>query len=199
MSFKEEYKDAFDKIVPEQEFLDKLSEKMKKEQQKRKRPYLKPLVTAACICLIILSGVAAVKLHTGNSGDLEPVHVNTGNTLKNPTKEPNLFATPKWYNENESPEKILSDFTERLEAGKELETLYKNTENNFTDEMIVSSDEIQELAGKLHSAEMISEEVGASDERTYYMAEFSNGDIIKFVIQDDTYFYFMDLEYVYKF
>lgn len=199
MSFKEEYKDAFDKIVPEQEFLDKLSEKMKKEQQKKKRPYLKPLVTAACICLIILSGVAAVKFHTGNSGDLEPVHINTGNTLKNPTKEPNLFATPKWYNENESPEKILSNFTERLETGKELETLYENTENNFTDDMIVPFDRIRELTAKLHSAEVVSEEVDNSEERTYYMAEFSNGDIIKFVIQDDTYFYFMDLEYVYKF
>lgn len=198
MSFKDEYKRSYDNIVPAKEFLEQLSEKMEEEKQKKRHAYFKPLAVAASVVLILAAGLGTFHILKGDSQPSEPIHVNTGNTLQTPSSEIGTFATPKWYDVDDKPEKIMIDFSKRLGDRKQLKKLYQNTENNFTDEMPVSGEEIDQLSQRMQSAKMISEELPESENKVYYMAEFRDGDIIKFVVTDDIYFAFLDLGYVYQ-
>lgn len=198
MSFRDEYKESYDSIVPDQAFLDRLSRKMKQEEQKRHRNR-KPLVAAACLCFLVLAGVIVWNVTYGLPKASQPVPVNTGTTLKNPTAEPNLFDTSGWYHEGDSAEKIFTDFVGRLKDASLVDAVYKNSENVFTDDMILSSDEIRSLAEMIGQAEEVQEKPDDIGEKEYYMAEFKNGDIIKFVLTDQGYFSFLDLDAVYKY
>lgn len=198
MSFRDEYKEAVDQIVPDKEFLDELSGKMKAEQKMEKKTYPKALMAAACICLCVLIGFGVRYVRMRTSDDLEPMQVNTGNTLQNSTAEPNLFDTSKWYRVEDGAEKIFSDFVKRLQEDGEWEAVYKNTENHFTDDMLLSQKEVHDLAQRIQGAGVLADKPDDIGEETYFMAEFGNGDIIKFVLSDDGYFFFLDLDYVYK-
>lgn len=198
MSFKEEYKESFDSIVPDPTFLDELSRKMKQEEQKRHRN-LKPLVVAACLCILVLAGAGIWRGFYKFPESSEPVSVNTGTTVKNPTAEPNLFDSSGWYQEGDSPDQIFADFIGRLKDDSLVENVYKNTQNVFTDDMVLSSTEIHSLAERIGQAEEVAEKPDDSGDKVYYMAEFKNGDIIKFVLTDREYFSFLDLDAVYKY
>lgn len=95
-----------------------------------------------------------------------------------------------YYAVQNLPEKIIVDFSKRLGDRKQLKKLYQNTENNFTDEMLVSGEEIEQLSQRIQSAKIVSEEFPESGNKVYYMAEFCDGDIIKFVVADDIFFIF---------
>ncbi len=198
MSFKDEYKESYDSIVPDQTFLDRLSRKMKQEEQKKHKSR-KPLVAAACLCLLVLAGVMVWNAIYGLPKTSEPVSVNTGTSVKDPTAKPNLFDTSRWYHEGDSADKIFTDFVGRLRDAGLVEAVYKNSENLFTDDMILSSKEIQSLAEMIKEAEEVSDKPDDMGEMEYYMAEFKNGDIIKFVLTDRGYFSFLDLDAVYKY
>lgn len=198
MSFKDEYKKSYDSIVPDKEFLEQLSEKMEEEKQKKQKVYYRPLAAIAGVILVLFVGLTAFHLLGDNSKPSKPIHVKTGNTLQTPSSEIGTFATPKWYDENDKPEKILSDFSKRLGNRKQLKNLYQNTENNFTDEMLVTEEDVHFLVDKLQTAKAVSESPELEN-KVYYMAEFQNGDIIKFFISDNRYFAFLDLEFIYQF
>ncbi len=202
MSFKEEYKEAFDIIVPSQKFLDDLSEKMHMEQQKTRRinwSYQKPLVAAACVCVLVLAGVVARRQMLPKvQENSTPVTIQSGETEKNATATPGLFDMSAWYQEGDSPEKILGDFVARLSDEAQVRAVYKNSENVFTDAPVLSAEERTQLAKQIENAAVVEspDEVG---DKEYYMAEFANGDIIKFSISAEQYFVFQDLEYVYQY
>lgn len=198
MSFRDEYKEAFRDIVPNEEFIDELSAKMKREQESKRRSYRRPFVVAACLCLIVLIGLARHFLNSGTE-PTGPVQVHTGNMPVDPTSKPNLFGASKWYQEGARPENVFSDFWSRLKDGREYVRVYKNTENQFSDDMLLSEEEIHELAERIQGAEPVQDEQEGSGQREYYMAEFENGDIIKFVVYEDGFFCFQDLDTVYKF
>lgn len=199
MSFKEEYKKAYDNIVPDKEFIEQLSGKMKAEKQKnRKVPYKVPAVVAG-VAIVVLICLAAAHVLNSKPKPSKSVPVNVGNPLQTPSSETGTFAAQKWYNPDDEPEKILSDFFNRLADSKQLKALYQNTENNFTEELAVSGEDTDLLAETFHFAKVISEKQQDGQGNTvYYMAQFYNGDIIKFVITDDKYFEFLDLEYIYQ-
>lgn len=198
MSFRDEYKEAFRDIVPDEEFVDELSRKMKREQESKGRSYKRPFVAAACLCLIVLIGLAGYFLNSKTEPS-ESVQVHTGNMPVDRTTEPDLFTRPKWYQEGAGPETVFSDFLSRLQDGRERIRVYKNTENQFSDDMLLSEEEIRELAERIQRAEPVEEKPENSGKKEYYMAEFENGDIIKFVIYEDGLFCFQDLDTVYKF
>lgn len=198
MSFKDEYKKSYDNIVPDQKFIDRLSAKLEQEQQKRRRGnYGIPAILAGVLVLLVVS-LTAFHIITGNSEPSRPVQVNTGSTLQTPSAEIGTFSTPKWYGEEDQPGKILSDFAKRLRDKKQLQELYCSNENNFTDETCVSGKERKQLEEKIASGSFLSEEQRNAEQSTYYMAQFENGDIIKFVVLDDRYLKFLDLEYLYE-
>lgn len=198
MSFRDEYKEAFRDIVPDEEFVDELAGKMKREQGRKGKPHRKALAAAACLCMVVLIGLA---VHIRNKGTelSEPLQVNTGSTLVDPTSKPNLFGISKWYQEGDSPEKIFSDFLQRLQDADEPTKVYENTENQFSDAMLLSEEEIRELSERLGAAEPVEEKPEEAGQKNYYMAEFENGDIIKFIVYEDGFFCFQDLDVVYKF
>lgn len=197
MSFRDEYKETVDRIVPDQEFVDALSQKMKREQEKKRKPY-RLFAAAACVCVLLLAGLAGYLWNRAPEIS-EPVQVNTGNTLQNPTAEPNLFDPSKWYHEGDGAEKIFSGFVGRLQKKGEWSRVYRNTENYFTDDMLLSEGEILELADQIREAKVAGQKPEDAGREVYYMAEFENGDIIKFVLYEDGYFCFQDLDYIYKF
>lgn len=197
MSFRDEYKEAFRDIVPDKKFVDELSGTLKREQEKKRMPYRKQLV-AAFVCLLIVAGVAGYLLGRVPESS-QPVQVNTGNTMVDPTSEPNLFGKSKWYQEGDGPEKILRGFLSRLQDGGEQVRVYENKENQFSDDMLLSGEELRELAEQIRTARPSQEKPGNTEKKLYYMAEFPNGDIIKFVISEDGFFYFQDLDTIYKF
>lgn len=197
MSFKDEYKKSYDDIVPDKEFIKQLSDKMKEERHKRQKISYRILTTMGSIVLILFIGLAALQLIKGFSQQSKPLKVHTGNTLPTISSEPGTFASAKWYNPDDKPEEILSDFLVRLGDDEQLTVLYQSTGNNFVKEQSVSETDINQIIEKLQTAEVLEEQKSQSG-GSYYMAEFQNGDIIKFVITDDGYFWFLDLEYMYQ-
>lgn len=198
MSFKDEYKEAFGSVVPDKAFLDELSDKMKKEKNRRKRRLRNGLAVAACLLVLVVLGLIFGSMTDIVPEDTEPVRIHTGNTLRKPTEEPNLFGSTQWYQESDGAEKIFSDFVKRLGDSGELEQLYKNTENHFTDEQILPKSEARKLSEQMKTAEVVTKSVGEMGERFYYMAQFANGDIIKFSIYENGYFTFQDYGAVYR-
>lgn len=198
MSFKDEYKEAFDSVVPDKAFLDKLSEKMENEKNRKRGWKKQGIIAAACILLLVLIGLAVRYAANISPDGAEPVRINTGNSLRTPTEEPNLFETPKWYDEADGAEKIYLDFVTRLSDDGELELLYRNTENNFTDDMVLTQAAAHELAEQLGEAEVVTEPVEKMGSCLCYMAQFKNGDIIKFNLYENGYFVFQDYEAVYQ-
>ena len=209
MNFKNEYKKAVDTIVPDEKFLANLSEKMKQEQEgqvySRRKTYWKPLVAAACLCVVVLAGMAVGKLYWGNPDEAESMPVAIGNTAA-PTNVPetdeknknqNLFVEEQWYQEGDSAEKILNDFVGRLQDGSQVEAVYKNVENTFTEDMTLSAVEVSTLAEQIAMGSVQEKEPEDMGKKEYYMAEFKNGDIIKFVLSDTGYFMFQDLQHIY--
>lgn len=197
MSFKDEYKKSYDDIVPDKEFIKQLSGKMQKEQQKRQKISYRVLTALISIVFILFVGFAAVQLIKGFSQKSKPLQVHTGNTFPIVSSEPGTFAPARWYNPSDNPEKILTDFLARLGDDEQLAVLYQGTGNNFVKEQTVSETTINQIIEQLQTAEVLKEQKSKQG-GSYYMAEFQNGDIIKFVITDDGYFWFLDLEYMYQ-
>lgn len=198
MSFKDEYKEAFDSVVPDKAFLDELSEKMKKEERRKRKRVRNGLVAAASLLVLAVLGLILSHMADIVPEDTEPVRIHTGNTLRKPTEEPNLFGSSKWYKESDGADKIISDFAKRLGSGEELEVLYQNTENYFTDDQILPESETRELSEQMETAEVVTEPAGEMGSQLYYMAQFKNGDIIKFSIYENGYFTFQDYEAIYR-
>jgi len=211
MNFKDEYKKAVDTIVPDEQFIEKLSEKMKQEQGEpkhiRRKANWKPLVAAACLCVVVLAGVTVSWINGKNKGKPESMSVSIGNTTEKPTEVPttgekdnnqNLFAGTQWYQEGDSAENILKDFVGRLLDSSQVETVYKNTENTFAEDMSISEAEVRALAEKIEVGSLLEENPADIGNNEYYMAEFKNGDIIKFILTDTGYFKFQDLEFIFR-
>lgn len=198
MSFKDEYKKSYDDIVPDKEFIEQLSEKMNEEQHKRKKISYRLLTTFTGILLILFAGFITFHVLKGFSQSSKPIPQHMGKSLSTPSSEIGTFTTPKWYSPDDEPEKILSDFLERLGDREQLAVLYQSTENDFTKEQSVPEAELKQMIEKLQSAKVLAKEQKDKPFGSYYMAEFHNGDIIKFVVTDDGYFWFLDLEYMYQ-
>lgn len=199
MSFKDEYKKSYDDIVPDQKFIKQLSEKMNQEQQKRQKISYRVLQALVSIVLILFAGFSAFWLIGRFSQPSKPLQVHTGKSLPAISSEPGTFASDKWYDADAGPEEILSVFLERLGDKEQLVALYQSTENDFAKEQAVSETEIRQMIEKLRTAEPVSEEQSSQPDGNYYMAEFQNGDIVKFVITADGYFHFLDLDYIYQY
>lgn len=199
MSFKDEYKKSYDDIVPDKEFIKQLSEKMNEERHKRQKISYRVLTALVGIVILLLVGLSAFYFTKGFPKQSKPVQVQTGNSLPIASSEIGIFASEKWYDPKDKPEKILSDFLERLGDREQLVIMYQSTENTFTKEQSVSEADIDHILEKLQTAMVLLEGQKKQSGGDYYMAEFQNGDIIKFVITDDGYFWFLDLEYVYQY
>lgn len=198
MSFKDEYKKSYDDIVPDKEFIKQLSEKMNKERNKRQKISYRILTVLASIVLIFFVGFGTFHLIKGFSKQSKPLQVRTGKTLPSISSELRSFAPAKWYNPDDKAEKILSDFLKRLGDEEQLVALHQSTENTFMESRSVPEADINQMIGKLQAATIVLEEKRNQPDGDYYMAEFQNGDIIKFIITEDGYFWFLDLEYVYQ-
>ncbi len=194
MSFREDYKKSYDNIVPDKEFIDRLSERMEEEKGKKQVLWKRPVMAVGIIVFLVI-GVFLFRFFGAGRRPTEPLRVQT-ETLPSPSSEITAFTTPQWYDSGDKPEEIAAKFAGRMVDGEQLTALYQSGENDFTEEEQVSEKEVRRLAERLRTAALSSGQKPSGD-TVYYMAEFQNGDIIKFTVTEDTYFSFLEPEYVF--
>lgn len=200
MSFQDEYKQKMDQILPDKKFVEELAKKMENEKKNSHHNYRKPFLIAACVSLFVVAGVCAKMFLPFGHTEAEKVPVQAGN--KNPaatsSSSAGMFASSKWFDENEKPADVLSKFVIRLSDSNQLQALYESDTNEFRGEGI-SEKAITSLAKKMENASVYDGSPSKDKPIQYYMAEFDNGDIIKFEISSNKYMKFQDLQAVFIF
>lgn len=177
------YNDMVEEIVPDEKFLNSLVDVLEKEQtqikrQKTKIYYMKRILPmVACVVLVVgtavFAGVGKDKQGTGvkvQQGDITSP-VLTGNFEKNESVSADKSEyISKLYN------KLISDT---------LAYIYVNNENTFVEEKLVSDEEKKNILEILKNG-TLTDEYEKSDTK-FFMAVFSDGEILKFNISGDTY------------
>lgn len=194
---KNQYKKEYSQIEPRAEFLEKLTATLENEQALQKRSkinIIKPVASVAA-CFAIVAGAVVL---VSNSGILK----NNDNNDKRPSSTDSVQSNIDNYGESVSisglPIKIddwnaedmsdeeCAEFMENMLCGDELSYLRKSDSNVFTNAKNADDDEISALCDMFSDCKSTIK-ADDDEERTYYMAVFEDGLIIKFNVIDDEY------------
>lgn len=191
MNFKNEYKSEFDNICVDEDFKNSLARKMNQMSPSRRNYKVYSTVLAAVAVFAVVVGVGFWHSTEGQKN----IGIKTENTTTVAGSE-GLFATDKWYGTAQSDEEIYGTFAKLLESGT-LKTLYCAVGETFGDEDIVSTNDANDLAGKLAVAVPVGSEFAG--ESRNYMAVFEGGEIVKFQISDADLVKLNDADTIFKF
>lgn len=189
--FREKYKKDNEMVNPSDEFLEKLKMKMKEEESLKSRHKInrskKILLTAASIALVFVSVAAYNKIFSSQESTIiQPTEISD-NAGKNEGQS-GLFSNSKWYDSSLSSEEIYHEFITRMSSQNDLNQLSVSNSNEFTEGDIMKEPEVTELVNLLKAGTLIKDESYSKENPKYYMANFKNGDVIKFTIYDNKYF-----------
>lgn len=170
MSFKEEYTELQNKIAPDAEFLEQLELKMERQKQRRKKPVLFVIPTAA-----VCAGAAALIMFLNLPKPLpKPVYVGAEKF----SYTVGLFANKDVFTSGTPVPEQLSQMLSDSETA-----VYASDENKFDPSGKLNDEQRKAVSEKIRSATETSAEPVKKTE--YYMAVPENGDIVKFRISGD--------------
>ena len=189
--FREKYKNDNEMINPSDDFLGKLKTEMKKEEKLKITHIVgrnrKILMTASSIAFVFIGITAFSRISSIQKNDIvQKTEINYSEEKSQEQK--GLFSNSKWYDSNLSAQEIYDKFIERISSQNDLEKLSTSSSNQFTDNDIMNESEVRDLAELLKGGTLIEDEDYSKENPEYYMADFKNGDVIKFTIYDNKYF-----------
>lgn len=184
-----------------------------KDFHQRIKWYQRPAFVMVCFLIFVMAGGILVwnglhvgKRHIAKTGTFD---ANMGNATTGGAylteeedgttdQEGGVFSKSKWYDENASADDIYQSFFKRINNADNLDTIYRSTDNTFTEEQQMNSSDIQRLLDALASGKE-SQQLFGGNKAVYYMAQCKDGVIIKFTIYDDHLLKFNDLGTVYEY
>lgn len=191
MNFRDSYKNDVSKIVPDAQYkndLLKKLEKAEKNESERKRK-LNITVKVCSSCAAMLAIAVSVSLAFKNPENKSSNLTEHGYHQTDSQSSTGLFTQPCWYDSSMSDKQIYELFIRRLSDSSDLTDLYMNNTNSFTDDNLLDQSSINSLCKKISHASVTDKSTDdiTDTDGVYYMAQFKNSDIIKFVIYDDCY------------
>ncbi|MGN0593828.1 MAG: hypothetical protein ACI4I6_01605 [Hominimerdicola sp.] len=199
MNFKEDYSKDNKKIVPNKEFLNRLSAEMVKAEEEKRRSRISvtkiAIPIAACLVLAV-GGVTLLKNQKSKVSTSESSHIveQTTSATTQTQKQTessvadSLVIFDRDMYDDESLDMIgdvpqnFDEIISKLKDGSSLKKLYKSDTDKFTLSGAMEQSEIDELVAKLETLEFSEEKFESSEN---YMAVFANGETVKFSILDD--------------
>lgn len=194
----EEYKD----VKPSAEFLDRLTQTLEQEQANKKRSNIKMVRRVASIaaCLVVAVAAGVLILHntkpssTGDASSTTDSSPDTPNSSVN--NSVNIYGdntaitgqqikVDEWDTSSLTPEEYADAMAQMLSSDS-LSYILKSDSNSFVGADKISDDEIASLSEMFKNA-TLTDKADDSAERTYYMAVFEDGLIIKLSAVSDSY------------
>lgn len=191
----EEYKD----VKPSAEFLDRLTLTLEQERAKKKRSKIKLVRSVASIAACLVVAVAAGVLILNNTKPSSTASSSTDsseipNSLIN--NNVNIYGDntaisgqpikiDEWDTSTLSPDEYADAMAQMLSSDS-LSYILKSDSNNFVGADRIDDDEISSLSQMFKNA-TLTDKADDSAERTYYMAVFEDGLIIKLSTVSDSY------------
>lgn len=174
MSFKEEYGEYQRQIAPDEEFLERLAEKMDDEKQvkKKNRAVLRRVILCAPAVCAAAAAAFIITVNLSHGAVDKPDIVSVG-ADKIDYRE-GLFSSGAEETGSVSP----AELAEILAAEETVVYGSEKTVFDFDDKL--NSEQKRELAQSLAGAEETTAELGGSAE--YYMAVTESGRVIKFAV-----------------
>lgn len=175
MSFKDEYKQLQRQIAPDEDFIERLSEKLQKEEVKKKKNKSRfravtISVTAACaacaVALVIIIGRPQRTLTR------DPDILGVG--AEKIDRVDGLFTSFGAQSGTVSPEELAQILSDKDSA------VYGSEKETFDFEDKLDTEKRRELAERIANAEETFSE--PSGKATYYMAVSKDGKIVKFSV-----------------
>ncbi|MDO4944904.1 MAG: hypothetical protein Q4E74_06865 [Ruminococcus sp.] len=196
---KETYKKEIEQINPSAEFLSSLTDTLEKEQAERKRrkiTRLKIMITAAACITAVLCGTLSF-MNSFNGG---PATADADSVSSPPKSEiehkfdkadtDTMTSKPvnpsTMFNEDMTAEQCAELFLDKAENG-ELSYIKVSDSNVFTSAQ--DNDEQKELLLDLMRTGKTTDSI-PDGEKTYYMAVFTDGKIVKLIVTDGKYIEF---------
>lgn len=191
----EEYKD----VKPSAEFLDKLTLTLEQERAKKKRSKIKLVRSVASIAACLVVAVAAGVLILNNTKPSSTASSSTDSSeIPNSSINNNVniygdntaisgqpIKIDEWDTSTLSPDEYADAMAQMLSSDS-LSYILKSGSNNFVGADRIGDDEISSLSDMFKNA-TLTDKVDDSAERTYYMAVFEDGLIIKLSTVSDSY------------
>ncbi|MBQ4095448.1 MAG: hypothetical protein IJC65_03365 [Oscillospiraceae bacterium] len=194
----EEYKD----VKPSAEFLDRLTLTLEQERANKKRSNIKMVRRVASIaaCLVVAVAAGVLILHntkpssTGDASSTTDSSPDTPNSSVN--NSVNIYGDntaitgqpikiDEWDTSSLTPEEYADAMAQMLSSDS-LSYILKSDSNSFVGADKISDDEIASLSEMFKNA-TLTDKADDSAERTYYMAVFEDGLIIKLSAVSDSY------------
>ena len=194
----EEYKD----VKPSAEFLDRLTQTLEQERANKKRSNIKMVRRIASIaaCLVVAVAAGVLILHntkpssTGDASSTTDSSSDTPNSSVN--NSVNIYGDntaisgqpikiDEWDTSSLTPEEYADAMAQMLSSDS-LSYILKSDSNSFVGADRISDDEIASLSEMFKNA-TLTDKADDSAERTYYMAVFEDGFIIKLSAVSDSY------------
>ena len=191
----EEYKD----VKPSTEFLDKLTLTLEQEQAKKKRSKIKLVRSVASIAACLVVAVAAGVLILNNTKPSSTASSSTDSSeIPNSSINNNVniygdntaisgqpIKIDEWDTSTLSPDEYADAMAQMLSSDS-LSYILKSDSNNFVGADRIGDDEISSLSQMFKNA-TLTDKADDSATRTYYMAVFEDGLIIKLSTVSDSY------------
>lgn len=191
----EEYKD----VKPSAEFLDRLTLTLEQEQAKKKRSKIKLVRSVASIAACLVVAVAAGVLILNNTKPSSTASSSTDSSeIPNSSINNNVniygdntaisgqpIKIDEWDTSTLSPDEYADAMAQMLSSDS-LSYILKSGSNNFVGADRIDDDEIASLSQMFKNA-TLTDKADDSAERTYYMAVFEDGLIIKLSTVSDSY------------
>lgn len=191
----EEYKD----VKPSAEFLDRLTLTLEQERAKKKRSKIKLVRSVASIAACLVVAVAAGVLILNNTKPSSTASSSTDSSeIPNSSINNNVniygdntaisgqpIKIDEWDTSTLSPDEYADAMAQMLSSDS-LSYILKSDSNNFVGADRIDDDEISSLSQMFKNA-TLTDKVDDSAERTYYMAVFEDGLIIKLSTVSDSY------------
>lgn len=194
----EEYKD----VKPSAEFLDRLTLTLEQERANKKRSNIKMVRRVASIaaCLVVAVAAGVLILHNTKPSSTGDASSTTDSSPDNPNSSVNnsvniygdntaISGQPikidEWDTSSLTPEEYADAMAQMLSSDS-LSYILKSDSNSFVGADKISDDEIASLSEMFRNASL-TDKADDSAERTYYMAVFEDGLIIKLSAVSDSY------------
>lgn len=201
--FKDNYQQEMNQITPDPAFLQQLAKQMEAEQDletvrrpKRNLTWV-PIAAAAVLCI----GFAMMWSGNGTGKEDENYMTqNAGVLTEQETEGETVFDGTSWYGEETEAKVIYKLMLQKMTSSDRV-VLMESDSNAFVTAHEISPTKQEALIDRLQKgvqAEDMTSESLLDMEATYYLAEFSDGVVIKFAIYDETYFYCSEFEGIFR-
>lgn len=175
MSFKNEYDELQRQIAPDEEFLERLAEKLEDEKQvkkKRNKAHFRAAILSASAVCAAAAAAFVIIVNQPHSPGRDPDILGVGADKINHLD--GLFSPSEIEAGAVSPAELADVLCD------ESSTVYGSEKNTFDFEDRLSAEQCRELARRIENARAVSSEPGGSAE--YYMAVSESGNVVKFSI-----------------